>query len=149
MNRSTIKLASVFTLTLSVSMAGTAGAATYAGQFCVGRTGELTYSVSGASVGARNNNDGEIYISCPITRNKDHYYSTISGIVYFENDAKEKWCSLDSYNLDNGLLWVWSVAAGDEQVRFSELEDSQPWAPLALNCALPASSRILGYQFIE
>lgn len=144
MKMSTIKLASVFTLSLFLSMTE-AEAATFAGQSCVTRNKALTYSTGGA----QNNSDDEIYISCPVTRNKDNTYGAMSAVVYFVDDAKKKTCFLDNFNIKTSDLWTWTSASGTERLELPELSYSKPLWPVTLNCKLPAGSKVTGYQFTE
>ncbi len=120
-------------------------AATYPGQACQGQSATLAYS----NTGARNATAAAMSISCPFVRTKDGGTAAAGAVAYFTNDGKTKSCYLDNFSIDSGALLKWSSTSGVTRLVLPTINPTAIWQPFALNCSLPAGSKINGYYFAE
>jgi hypothetical protein len=139
-----MKTPAIFLAVIAAIVSSQSQAVTYAGQDCVGRSGDtLTYDATGAI-----NNTKSIYISCPLVHQKDGGTAAAAAVIYFTG-AATKSCFFDNFNIDTGGLWRWTSASATTRMVLPTLTPTKAWSPYALNCYLPQSNKVTGYYIHE
>jgi hypothetical protein len=81
-----------------------------------------------------------------MVRTNDGNSAPAGSVIYFINDGTTRTCFFDNFNIDTGGFAFWTTATNNNpRMVLPTINATKPWSPFALNCNLPAGSKVNGY----